>query len=128
MAVGDHAPPHTDPENNAISGTQHTNGEINSDNPRAKLNNYNHRDEKTDKSNQPEGAPFLDNDVDDEDHDPDYQCGWFGIACACLKPFRSAKWALALLCLSSVMQGFIVNGLLNVVISTIEKVRGESGC
>ena len=64
----------------------------------------------------------IDDDNDDEESDPDYRCGWFHISCPCLKPFRSPKWALALLCLSSVMQGFIVNGLLNVVISTIEKV------
>ena len=62
-------------------------------------------------------------DDDDEDEDPEYQCGWFGVTSPCLGVFRSPKWALALLCLSSIMQGFIVNGLLNVVISTIEKVR-----
>ena len=73
-----------------------------------------------------ERAGFLGDELEVEESDPDYQCGWFGIASPCLKPFRSPKWALALLCLSSIMQGFIVNGLLNVVISTIEKVRKDA--
>ena len=125
MAVGETAPPHTE-EDAPADHDKAANGVIYSDvEEEAKLNKANHQNEHSEGKAKEENASFLsDDDIPavDEDTDPDYRCGWFGLTCSCLKPFRSAKWALALLCLSSVMQGFIVNGLLNVVISTIEKV------
>ena len=123
MAVGvDEAPSHREPP------TAETNGDIHSGAIEIvdEKTSYDKNDDRALEEKYPED-PFLreqteNDDLEDEENNPDYQCGWFRITCNCLKPFRSAKWALALLCLSSVMQGFIVNGLLNVVISTIEKV------
>ena len=124
MAVGATEPPHIQSPNDKQSNAVNMNNGENSNQIEGRVNKVNNANLTAGKTDpQPENANFLVDDLDDEENDPDYQCGWFRITSPCLKPFRSPKWALALLCLSSVMQGFIVNGLLNVVISTIEKVR-----
>jgi len=58
---------------------------------------------------------------EDEESHPDYQCGWFGIRPKFLQVFRTPKGALFFLCLGSIMEGLVVNGLLNVVLSTLER-------
>lgn len=57
---------------------------------------------------------------EDESH-PDYQCGWFGVRPKFLQMLRTPKGALFFLCLGSIMEGLVVNGLLNVVLSTLER-------
>ena len=68
-------------------------------------------------------VPTEDQTNDDEETHPDYQCGWFGIRPKFLQIFRTPKSALFFLCLGSIMEGLVVNGLLNVVLSTLERVR-----
>ena len=63
---------------------------------------------------------------EDEESHPDYQCGWFGIRPKFLQVFRTPKGALFFLCLGSIMEGLVVNGLLNVVLSTLERVSKPS--
>ncbi|XP_044583037.1 solute carrier organic anion transporter family member 4A1 isoform X1 [Cotesia glomerata] len=51
-------------------------------------------------------------------------CGWFSFRPSYLQKFRTAKWALFWLCWAGAMQGMVVNGFINVVITTIEKRFG----
>ncbi|XP_034951398.1 solute carrier organic anion transporter family member 4A1 isoform X2 [Chelonus insularis] len=51
-------------------------------------------------------------------------CGWFWFRPSYLQKFRTAKWALFWLCWAGAMQGMVVNGFINVVITTIEKRFG----
>ena len=60
-------------------------------------------------------------DEEEESH-PDYQCGWFGMKAKFFQFFRTPKWALFFLCMASIMEGLVVNGLVNVVLSTLERV------
>ncbi|XP_072758810.1 solute carrier organic anion transporter family member 4A1 isoform X2 [Anoplolepis gracilipes] len=59
------------------------------------------------------------------------KCGWYWFRPIYLQKFRTAKWALFWLCWAGAMQGMVVNGFVNVVITTIEKRFGlkssESG-
>ncbi|XP_036321065.1 solute carrier organic anion transporter family member 4A1 [Rhagoletis pomonella] len=50
--------------------------------------------------------------------------GWGKFRPKCLQRFCSAKWALFWLCWGGAMQGLIVNGFINVVITTIERRFG----
>ncbi|XP_066601024.1 solute carrier organic anion transporter family member 4A1 [Prorops nasuta] len=52
------------------------------------------------------------------------KCGWFWFSPVYLQRFRTAKWALFWLCWAGAMQGMVVNGFVNVVITTIEKRFG----
>ncbi|XP_020709154.2 solute carrier organic anion transporter family member 4A1 [Athalia rosae] len=52
------------------------------------------------------------------------KCGWFWLRPKCLQKFRTAKWALFWLCWAGAMQGMVVNGFVNVVITTIERRFG----
>ncbi|XP_053609403.1 solute carrier organic anion transporter family member 4A1-like isoform X2 [Plodia interpunctella] len=52
------------------------------------------------------------------------RCGWGVFRPACLQRFRTAKWALFWLCWAGAIQGMVVNGFVNVVITTIEKRFG----
>lgn len=59
---------------------------------------------------------------DDPDRTTDkLKCGWFWFRPICLQKFRTAKWALFWLCWAGAMQGMVVNGFVNVVITTIER-------
>ncbi|XP_011349076.1 solute carrier organic anion transporter family member 4A1 isoform X1 [Ooceraea biroi] len=51
-------------------------------------------------------------------------CGWFWFRPVYLQRFRTAKWALFWLCWAGAMQGMVVNGFVNVVITTIERRFG----
>ncbi|XP_012274694.1 solute carrier organic anion transporter family member 4A1 [Orussus abietinus] len=58
-------------------------------------------------------------------HPPENQkCGWLWFRPFCLQKFRTAKWALFWLCWAGAMQGMVVNGFVNVVITTIERRFG----
>ncbi|CAH2989596.1 unnamed protein product [Chilo suppressalis] len=51
-------------------------------------------------------------------------CGWGLFRPKWLQRFRTAKWALFWLCWAGAIQGMVVNGFVNVVITTIEKRFG----
>ncbi|KAK7869819.1 hypothetical protein R5R35_008040 [Gryllus longicercus] len=55
------------------------------------------------------------------DADGDARCGWCLFRPGLLQRFRTAKWVLFWLCWAGTMQGMVVNGFVNVVISTIER-------
>ncbi|XP_043261056.1 solute carrier organic anion transporter family member 4A1 isoform X1 [Colletes gigas] len=52
------------------------------------------------------------------------KCGWFWFRPTYLQRFRTAKWALFWLCWTGAIQGMVVNGFVNVVITTIERRFG----
>ncbi|XP_026758788.2 solute carrier organic anion transporter family member 4A1 isoform X2 [Galleria mellonella] len=52
------------------------------------------------------------------------RCGWGKLRPSWLQRFRTAKWALFWLCWAGAIQGMVVNGFVNVVITTIEKRFG----
>ena len=52
------------------------------------------------------------------------KCGWFWFRPLYLQRFRTAKWALFWLCWTGAIQGMVVNGFVNVVITTIERRFG----
>ncbi|KAF2356664.1 Organic anion transporter polypeptide OATP [Trinorchestia longiramus] len=48
-------------------------------------------------------------------------CGWFCMRPRCLQHGRSSRWLLFWLCWAAAVQGMVVNGFVNVCITTIEK-------
>lgn len=48
-------------------------------------------------------------------------CGWACLRPRCLQRFRTPPWVLFFLCWAGFLQGLIVNGFVNVVITTIER-------
>ncbi|XP_076817683.1 solute carrier organic anion transporter family member 4A1-like [Clavelina lepadiformis] len=76
-----------------------------------------------------------DNNADLEELNLDEHCGCQSYTCCVkrrrypvkyLQQFATPKWALALLCCLGFLQGFVISGLVNVVITTIEKRFGLS--
>lgn len=57
-------------------------------------------------------------------HVTETRCGWSTFRPVCLQKFRTAKWALFWLCWAGAIQGMVVNGFVNVVITTIERRFG----
>uniref|UniRef100_A0AAG5DGR6 Solute carrier organic anion transporter family member n=2 Tax=Anopheles atroparvus TaxID=41427 RepID=A0AAG5DGR6_ANOAO len=53
-----------------------------------------------------------------------YHCGWFGLRPKWMEVFMTPKWALFWLCWAGAVQGLVVNGFINVVITTIERRFG----
>ncbi|XP_055599366.1 solute carrier organic anion transporter family member 4A1 [Uranotaenia lowii] len=53
-----------------------------------------------------------------------YHCGWFSFRPRWIQTFMTPKWALFWLCWAGAVQGLIVNGFINVVITTIERRFG----
>ncbi|XP_062706143.1 solute carrier organic anion transporter family member 4A1 isoform X2 [Aedes albopictus] len=53
-----------------------------------------------------------------------YYCGWFGLRPRWIQRFMTPKWALFWLCWAGAVQGLVVNGFINVVITTIERRFG----
>lgn len=49
------------------------------------------------------------------------RCGWGSFSCRSCQKFRSPKWVLFWLSFAAILQGFAINGLINVVISNLEK-------
>ncbi|XP_078038216.1 organic anion transporting polypeptide 26F isoform X6 [Augochlora pura] len=66
----------------------------------------------------PEAPKELDRTTDN------LKCGWFWFRPRYLQRFRTAKWALFWLCWTGAIQGIVVNGFVNVVITTIERRFG----
>ncbi|KAG8194345.1 hypothetical protein JTE90_029217 [Oedothorax gibbosus] len=64
---------------------------------------------------------LVDAKDDEEDDDLGSPCGWGPLQPYSLQKFRSARWVLFWLCWAGFLQGLIVNGFINVVITTIEK-------
>lgn len=57
----------------------------------------------------------------EEDDDLGSPCGWGPLRPKNLQKFRNPRWVLFWLCWAGFLQGLIVNGFINVVITTIEK-------
>ncbi|KAJ8670806.1 hypothetical protein QAD02_002065 [Eretmocerus hayati] len=74
---------------------------------------------KTDMGVKPSAPENCPNTTDEQ-----VECGWLWFRPGYLQRFRTAKWALFWLCWAGAMQGLIVNGFINVVITTIEKRFG----
>ncbi|XP_052863948.1 solute carrier organic anion transporter family member 4A1 [Anopheles cruzii] len=53
-----------------------------------------------------------------------YHCGWFRLHPNWMARFMTPKWALFWLCWAGAVQGLVVNGFINVVITTIERRFG----
>nr|XP_040237134.2 solute carrier organic anion transporter family member 4A1 [Anopheles coluzzii] len=53
-----------------------------------------------------------------------YHCGWFALRPKWMERFMTPKWALFWLCWAGAVQGLVVNGFINVVITTIERRFG----
>lgn len=60
-------------------------------------------------------------EVSDSFSGTDKLCGWGNFRPFCLQNFRTPQWVLFWLCWAGALQGLIVNGFINVVITTIEK-------
>ncbi|KAK8779707.1 hypothetical protein V5799_018952 [Amblyomma americanum] len=59
--------------------------------------------------------------VADYDEDAGGTCGWGCLRPSWLQRFRTPPWVLFFLCWAGFLQGLIVNGFVNVVITTIER-------
>ncbi|CAL4120916.1 unnamed protein product, partial [Meganyctiphanes norvegica] len=64
-------------------------------------------------------ADLVTSSTDDDDLGGD--CGWLCLKPKCLQCCRSPKWLLFWLCWASAVQGMVVNGFVNSVITNIEK-------
>lgn len=53
--------------------------------------------------------------------EPEQLCGWGSFTPAALQVFNSAPWGLFFLCVASFLQGMIINGFINTVITSIER-------
>ncbi|KAF8778400.1 Solute carrier organic anion transporter like protein [Argiope bruennichi] len=60
-------------------------------------------------------------ELSDSFAETDKLCGWGNFRPFCLQNFRTPQWVLFWLCWAGALQGLIVNGFINVVITTIEK-------
>lgn len=58
------------------------------------------------------------------EEDSEARCGWCFFRPLFLQRFRTAKWVLFWLCWAGAVQGMVVNGFVNVVITTIERRFG----
>ncbi|PNF24215.1 Solute carrier organic anion transporter family member 4A1 [Cryptotermes secundus] len=75
-----------------------------------------------------EGSDGRDGPADKQrsnaDEDSEARCGWCFFRPLFLQRFRTAKWVLFWLCWAGAVQGMVVNGFVNVVITTIERRFG----
>ncbi|KAM8830393.1 solute carrier organic anion transporter family member 4A1 [Synchiropus picturatus] len=53
--------------------------------------------------------------------DPVELCGWGAFKPKCIQVFNHPIWALVFLCVASFLQGMIINGFINTVVTSIEK-------
>ncbi|XP_072028946.1 solute carrier organic anion transporter family member 4C1-like isoform X1 [Amphiura filiformis] len=60
-------------------------------------------------------------DDDDDDVFVEYRYGWCGWSPDWIQRFNQPQWLLVFLCLYALVQGLVINGLINVVISTLER-------
>lgn len=52
---------------------------------------------------------------------PDQLCGWGALRPKSIQVFNTPQWLLFFLCVASFLQGMIINGFLNTVVTTIER-------
>lgn len=48
-------------------------------------------------------------------------CGWGALTPQCMQTFNTPRWVLFFLCVASFLQGMIINGFINTVITSIER-------
>ncbi|XP_068184220.1 solute carrier organic anion transporter family member 4A1 [Antennarius striatus] len=53
--------------------------------------------------------------------DPEQRCGWGPVTPKALQVFNSPRWVLFFLCMASFLQGMIINGFINTVVTSIER-------
>lgn len=53
--------------------------------------------------------------------DTDQQCGWGAVTPKVIQVFNTPRWVLFFLCVASFLQGMIINGFINTVITSIER-------
>ncbi|XP_029012840.1 solute carrier organic anion transporter family member 4A1 [Betta splendens] len=49
------------------------------------------------------------------------QCGWGALAPRAIQAFNTPRWVLFFLCVASFLQGMIINGFINTVVTSIER-------
>lgn len=62
----------------------------------------------------PRGIKFVPKETED-------LCGWGALKPRCIQVFNTPKWVLFFLCVASFLQGMIINGFINTVITSIER-------
>lgn len=60
------------------------------------------------------GVNFLSSDTEN-------LCGWGALTPRFIQSFNTARWVLFFLCVASSLQGMIINGFINTVITSIER-------
>ncbi|KAK2885765.1 hypothetical protein QQF64_020788 [Cirrhinus molitorella] len=53
--------------------------------------------------------------------DSENLCGWGALTPRCIQTFNTPRWVLFFLCVASFLQGMIINGFINTVITSIER-------
>ncbi|XP_077371151.1 solute carrier organic anion transporter family member 4A1 [Festucalex cinctus] len=53
--------------------------------------------------------------------DSDQLCGWGALTPKAIQVFNTPRWVLFFLCVASFLQGMIINGFINTVVTTIER-------
>ncbi|KAI5612415.1 solute carrier organic anion transporter family member 4A1 isoform X1 [Silurus asotus] len=53
--------------------------------------------------------------------EPESLCGWGALTPRFIQSFNTARWVLFFLCVASFLQGMIINGFINTVITSIER-------
>ncbi|XP_048860331.1 solute carrier organic anion transporter family member 4A1-like isoform X1 [Brienomyrus brachyistius] len=53
--------------------------------------------------------------------DSEHLCGWGALTPQCIQAFNTPRWVLFFLCVASFLQGMIINGFINTVITSIER-------
>ncbi|XP_052396129.1 solute carrier organic anion transporter family member 4A1-like isoform X2 [Carassius gibelio] len=62
----------------------------------------------------PTGVKFVSTDSEN-------LCGWGALTPKCIQTFNTPRWFLFFLCVASFLQGMIINGFINTVITSIER-------
>lgn len=62
----------------------------------------------------PTGVKFVPTDSEN-------LCGWGALTPRCIQTFNTPRWILFFLCVASFLQGMIINGFINTVITSIER-------
>uniref|UniRef100_A0A9J8A222 Solute carrier organic anion transporter family member n=1 Tax=Cyprinus carpio carpio TaxID=630221 RepID=A0A9J8A222_CYPCA len=62
----------------------------------------------------PTGVKFVPTDSEN-------LCGWGALSPRCIQTFNTPRWFLFFLCVASFLQGMIINGFINTVITSIER-------
>lgn len=62
----------------------------------------------------PQGVKFVPSDSEN-------RCGWGALTPRCVQAFNTPRWVLFFLCVASFLQGMIINGFINTVITSIER-------